>query len=92
MVGIEEVKPEIYADIRGLLELRLNPKDMNDLDNATFQFIKIEMDFYTNGQKLEEEHFINNKNVFWTCWDSTGNEKPIEYLKTIKSVSVDDPK
>lgn len=28
------VKPEIYADIRGLLELRLNEKDMKDLDNA----------------------------------------------------------
>jgi hypothetical protein len=54
-------------------------------DKATFQFIKIEIDFYTNGQKLEEEHFINNKNVFWTCWDPKGNEKPIEYLKTIKS-------
>jgi hypothetical protein len=28
------VKPKIYADIRGLLELRLSLKDMNDLDTA----------------------------------------------------------
>jgi antitoxin component YwqK of YwqJK toxin-antitoxin module len=59
-------------------------------DKASFQFIKIEIHYYTNGQKLSEEHSVNEKIVYRTCWDSKGNEKPIEYLKTIKSVSVDD--
>jgi len=59
-------------------------------DKASFKFIKIEVLFYTNGQKLSERHSVNGKFVYVTCWDSKGHEKPIEYLKTVKSVSVDE--
>jgi hypothetical protein len=59
-------------------------------DKASFKFIKIEVLFYTNGRKLSERHSVNGKFVYVTCWDSKGQEKPIEYLKTVKSVSVDE--
>ena len=58
-------------------------------NKASFKFIKVEVLFYTNGQKLSERHSVNGKFVYTTCWDSKGNEKPIEYLKTVKSVYVD---
>jgi hypothetical protein len=58
-------------------------------DKASFKFIKIEVLFYTNGRKLSERHSVNGKFVYATCWDSKGHEKPIEYLETVKSVSVE---
>jgi antitoxin component YwqK of YwqJK toxin-antitoxin module len=59
-------------------------------DKATFKFHKIETLFYTSGQELAERHWINNNLVAEECWDSKGNPKPIEYLKTLKSVKVDE--
>jgi antitoxin component YwqK of YwqJK toxin-antitoxin module len=59
-------------------------------DKATFKFHKIEKLFYTNGQELSERHSINAQEVDLKCWDSKGNPKPIEYLKTIKSVEADE--
>jgi antitoxin component YwqK of YwqJK toxin-antitoxin module len=59
-------------------------------DKATFKFHKIETLFYTNGQELSERHSINGNIVDEKCWDSKGNPKPIDYLKTIKSVQVDE--
>lgn len=59
-------------------------------DKATFKFHKIETLFYTNGQELSERHSINGNVVDEKCWDSKGNPKPVEYLKTIKSVQVDE--
>ena len=59
-------------------------------DKASFKLIKIELIFYTNGQKLSERHLVNGKAVYLTCWDSKGNQKPIEYLKTVKSFHVDE--
>ena len=57
-------------------------------DTASFKFFKIEALFYTNGQKLSERHSVNGKFVYVTCWDPRGNEQPIDYLKTVKSVYV----
>lgn len=59
-------------------------------NKSTFKFHKIETLFYTNGQKLSERHWINDEIVDEKCWDSKGNPKPIEYLKTIKSVQADE--
>lgn len=59
-------------------------------DKTTFRFHKIETLFYTNGQKLSERHWINDSVVDAKCWDSKGNPKPIEYLKTIKTTQVDE--
>jgi antitoxin component YwqK of YwqJK toxin-antitoxin module len=56
-------------------------------DKASFKLIKIEVIFYMNGQKLSERHSVNGKFVYATCWDSKGNQQPLEYLKTVKSVS-----
>jgi hypothetical protein len=58
-------------------------------DTATFKFIKIEVIFYTSGQKLSERHSVNGKFVYATCWDAKGHQQPMEYLKTVKSFSVD---
>ena len=54
-------------------------------DKATFKFHKIETLFYTNGQELSQRHWVNNNLIDEKCWDSKGNLKPIEYLKTLKS-------
>ncbi|MDI3318284.1 toxin-antitoxin system YwqK family antitoxin [Pinibacter soli] len=62
----------------------------NYKDRANFKFHKIETLFYTNGQELSERHSINGSIVEEKCWDSKGNPKPIEYLKTIKSVEAND--
>ena len=59
-------------------------------DKATLKFHKIETLFYTNGQELSERHSINGNIVDEKCWDSKGNSKPIEYLKTIKSVEANE--
>jgi antitoxin component YwqK of YwqJK toxin-antitoxin module len=59
-------------------------------DKSTFKFHKIETLFYTNGQELAERHWVNNTLVDEKCWDSKGNPKPIEYLKTVKSVEADE--
>jgi len=59
-------------------------------DKATFKFHKIETLFYTNGKELSERHWINNNLMEERCWDSKGNPEPIEYLKTLKSVQVDE--
>ncbi len=59
-------------------------------NKATFKFHKIETLYYTNGQELSERHSINGKIIDEKCWDSKGNPKPIEYLKTIKSVQADE--
>lgn len=59
-------------------------------DKANFKFHKIETLFYTNGQELSERHTINDNIVEEKCWDSKDNPKPIEYLKTIKSVDAAD--
>ena len=58
-------------------------------DKTKFKFHKIETLFYTNGQKLSVRHWINDEVVNEKCWDSKGNPKPIEYLKTIKTVQAD---
>ena len=58
-------------------------------DTTTFKFIKIEVIFYTSGQKLSERHSVNGKFVYATCWDAKGRQQPMEYLKTVKSFSVD---
>lgn len=55
-------------------------------DKTTFKFHKIETLFYTNGKELAERHWVNNSLIDEKCWDSKGNPKPIEYLKTVKSV------
>jgi len=55
-------------------------------DKANFKFHKIEILFYTNGRELAERHWVNTSIVDEKCWDSKGNPKPIEYLKTVKSV------
>lgn len=57
---------------------------------STFRFHKIETMFYTNGQKLAERHWVNNNLIDEKCWDSKGNPKPIEYLKTVKSVQAEE--
>ena len=62
----------------------------NYKDKTNFKFHKIETLYYTNGQKLSERHSINGNIIDEKCWDSKGNPKPIEYLKTIKSVQVDE--
>jgi len=59
-------------------------------DKATFKFHKIETLFYTNGQELAERHWVNNNLIDEKCWDSKGKSKPIEYLKTVKSVQADE--
>jgi hypothetical protein len=59
-------------------------------DKATFKFHKIETLYYTNGQELAERHWVNNNLTEEKCWDSKGNPKPIEYLKTVKSVQADE--
>ena len=59
-------------------------------DKDTFKFHKIETLFYTNGRELAERHWINNSLVEEKCWDSKGSPKPIEYLKTVKSVEADE--
>lgn len=59
-------------------------------DKTTFKFHKIETLFYTNGKELAERHWVNNNLVDEKCWDSKGNPKPIEYLKTVKSVEADE--
>ena len=57
---------------------------------ASFRFHKIETLYYTNGQELSERHYVNNNLIDEKCWDSKGNPKPIEYLKTVRSVQVDE--
>ena len=59
-------------------------------DKTTFKFHKIETLFYTNGQEMAQRHWMNNTLVDEKCWDSKGNSKPIEYLKTVKSVQADE--
>ena len=59
-------------------------------NKATFKFHKIETLYYTNGQELSERHSMNGEIVDEKCWDSKGNPKPIEYLKTIKTVQADE--
>lgn len=58
-------------------------------DKTTFKFHKIETLYYTNGKKLAERHWVNKDLIDEKCWDSKGNPKPIEYLKTVKSVQAD---
>src|SRR5690606_20310155 len=53
-------------------------------DKESFKFHKIETLFYTNGQEMVQRHWMNNNLVDEKCWDSKGNSKPIEYLKTVK--------
>ena len=59
-------------------------------DKATFKFHKIEKLFYTNGQVFSERHSINGNIVETKCWDAKGNSKPLEYMNTVKSMSVDE--
>ena len=59
-------------------------------DKASFKFHKIETLFYTNGQEMAQRHWMNNNLIDEKCWDSKGNSKPIEYLKTVKSVQADE--
>jgi hypothetical protein len=59
-------------------------------DKTTFKFHKIETLYYTNGQQLAQRHWMNNNLIEEKCWDSKGNSKPIEYLKTVKSVQADE--
>jgi hypothetical protein len=58
----------------------------NYKDKSTFKFHKIETLYYTNGQELAERHWINEELKNEKCWDSKGNPKPIDFLKSIKSV------
>lgn len=46
-------------------------------DKAAFKFHKIEILFYTNGQKRVVRHWVNNNLIDEKCWDSKGNPKPI---------------
>jgi len=62
--------------------------DYNDKSN--FKFHTIEILYYTNGQAFSERHSINAEVIEEKCWDSKGNSKPIEYLKTVKSVYVEE--
>lgn len=62
----------------------------NYKDKATFKFHKIETLYYTNGQEMAQRHWMNNNLVDEKCWDSKGHPKPIEYLKTVKSVQADE--
>jgi len=59
-------------------------------DKSSFKFHKIEKMFYTNGQVFSERHSINGNVVDIKCWDAKGNPKPLEYMNTVKSMSVDE--
>ena len=58
----------------------------NPNDKPNFKFHKIETLFYTSGQKLAERHWINGELITDKCWDKKGKPKPIEFLKTLKTI------
>ena len=54
-----------------------------------YSFHKIEKMYYTNGQQCAERHLVDGQVVDEKCWNPKGVSMPIEYLDSIKTLSVD---